>query len=218
MYRSRFGSSVSISGDGSIVAVGARDALDGFGVTTGAVYLYSMDSVYDGGGGTGIDGNISESLTDSIGVRGLATTTRATLLRELFGSESADDEYGASIALFRDGRRLVVGARSENNEQNGAIRIYERGEEDEGSDGVEDAANTNPASATTNSWTLMEKGLIHGQNPSERAGWAVSISSDGNGEFCTECRVVPFFSQSQGENTMLILYLFLTVVANGLSW
>jgi hypothetical protein len=87
VYRSRVGSSVSISGDGSTVAVGAKDALNENSVATGAVYLYSMNST--------------------------PTTTSATLLQELFGSESDDDEFGVAIALSRDGRRLVVGAGSE---------------------------------------------------------------------------------------------------------
>jgi hypothetical protein len=244
IYRSRFGSSVSVSADGRIFAVGAKDALNAGGVATGAVYLYSMDSVYDDGGDGGVGGN----LTGTIGTRGLATPTKATLLQELFGSEAADDEFGATIALSRDGSRLVVGSRSENNEQNGAIRIYQRGGEDEDADGVEDVSTTTDASATledgggvenatittdafdtgedgdevtnstnmvtkstnatdasgtrssrrwmqagsTNTWTLMAKGLIHGPDPSGRAGWAVSISSDGNGELCIECSCVLF--------------------------
>jgi hypothetical protein len=155
MYRSRFGSSVSVSGDGSIFAVGAKDAINENNIATGAVYLYSIDNINGDNG---------------IGVR----ATKATLLQELFGSETADDEYGASIALSQDGRRLVIGARSEDDEQNGAIRIYQRQEENE------------------DVWTISEKGIIHGQNPSERCGWAVSISSDGNGEIliCTEYRFV----------------------------
>ena len=87
VYRSRFGSLVSISGDGSTVAVGAKDAMNENSVATGAVYLYLMNST--------------------------STTTSSTLLQELFGSESDDDEFGVAIALSRDGRRLVVGAGSE---------------------------------------------------------------------------------------------------------
>ena len=306
MYRARFGSSVSVSADGSIFAVGAKDALNAYGVATGAVYLYSMeDSVYDAGGDSGIAGDISGNPTDTISTRGLATPTKATLLLELFGSEAADDEFGSAIALSRDGRRLVVGSRSENNEQNGAIRIYQRGEEDddgdgvadttattnasgtgedgdgvedyinttnstsigevgdgvenstnstnttnatstsEVGDGVEDSTNTTNATSTgedgdgvedstnttyvsgtvpsrrrtqagsTNSWTLMERGLIHGPNPSGRAGWAVSISSDGNGECSTECFRALFFCSQKEENTVLILLFFLVVVAMG---
>ena len=61
----------------------------------------------------------------------------------------------------------------------------------------------------------MERGLIHGHNPSGRAGWAVSISSDGNGECSTECFRALFFCSQKEENTVLILLFFLVVVAMG---
>ena len=104
---SRHGFSVAISGDGTIIAVGAKDATDEQGVglitASGAVYLYSMNAI-----------SASSSLaTDSL-----------TLLQVIYGGGSGD-EFGNAIALSNDGGRLVVGSRSEN-EQAGAMRIYQR--------------------------------------------------------------------------------------------
>ena len=106
------GFSVAISGDGTIIAVGAKDATDEQGVglitASGAVYLYSMNAI-----------SASSSLaTDSL-----------TLLQVIYGGViyggGSGDEFGNSIALSNDGGRLVVGSRSEN-EQAGAMRIYQR--------------------------------------------------------------------------------------------
>ena len=132
-----YGSSVSISGDGTVVAVGAKLAMNAARAATGAVYLYSMGS----------------------------SASELKLTQILYGSESADDEFGNALALSDDGTRLVVGARSEN-EQAGAIRIYEQ---------------------KGGTWELMKGGLVAGKNPEVRAGWAVSISADGNGERANKC-------------------------------
>ena len=88
----------------------------------------------------------------------------------LYG-QSSSNEYGNAIALSQDGNRLVVGSRSENG-HTGAMRIYQQ------NDGMAAGAATAAVS-----WSLMEGGLVSGQNPSERAGWSVSILADGNGEF-----------------------------------
>jgi len=101
----RYGSSVSISSDGSVVAVSAKDAKNEDGVDTGAVYLYSMSK------------------------EGEDNTTSLTLLQVLYG-ESSKDEFGNTVALSQDGSRLVVGSRGEN-DQMGAARIYEFEEREE---------------------------------------------------------------------------------------
>ena len=46
------------------------------------------------------------------------------------------------------------------------------------------SVNNNATLINSNSfaWSLMDGGVISGQNPSGRAGWAVSISADGNGK------------------------------------
>jgi len=142
---SRYGSSVAISGDGSLVAVGVTEAINGhMGEAAGAVYLYSLDT----------------STHESIGN---VSSTSASLMQVLYG-QSPMDEFGNAVALSQDGDRLVVGSRSEN-EQTGAMRVYHR-------DGA------NPSS----SWSLMEGGIVLGNFPAGRAGWSVSVSTDGNGE------------------------------------
>ncbi len=116
------------------MAVGAKLGANAAGTATGAVYLYKMAS---------------------------PTAKELTLIQVLYGSKNADDEFGNALALSNDGTRLVVGARSEN-EQTGAIRIYEQN--------------------GGGSWELMKGGLINGKNAGVRAGWAVSMSADGTGK------------------------------------
>ena len=118
------------------MAVGAKLGANAAGTATGAVYLYTMASP------------IAKELT---------------LVQVLYGSKNADDEFGNALALSNDGTRLVVGARSEN-EQTGAIRIYEQN------------------GGGSGSWELMKGGLVNGKNSGVRAGWAVSMSADGNGK------------------------------------
>ena len=136
----QYGSAVAISNDGRYVVVSAKDGMNEEGVDVGAVYIYSMD----------------RELSPPEEEEGL------TLLQVLYG-ESSKDEYGNALALSKDGHRLVVGSRSENN-QMGAIRIYQLDDND----------------GTSLTWTLMDGGVIKGEYPSERAGWSVSISPDGN--------------------------------------
>ena len=97
----QYGSAVAISNDGRYVVVSAKDGMNEEGVDVGAVYIYSMD----------------RELSPPEEEEGL------TLLQVLYG-ESSKDEYGNALALSHDGKRLVVGSRSENN-QMGAIRIYQ---------------------------------------------------------------------------------------------
>jgi len=86
---SQHGSSVAISGDGSLVAGGAKDAFqDRTNQKPGAVYLYSMD------------------MTDG-------STGSLTLLQTIYG-QSPGDEFGNANALSNGGNTLVVGSRSEN--------------------------------------------------------------------------------------------------------
>jgi len=149
---SRYGSSVAISGDGSLIAVGAKDATNDFGQATGAVYLYSSDNNF---------GNNSLSL-----------------LQVLYG-QSSSDEFGNAIALSHDGNRLVVGSRSEM-DQTGAMWIYQLDDDmaAASANATFASGNNNATSSPLKSWSLSD--VISGQNPSERAGWAVSISADGN--------------------------------------
>jgi hypothetical protein len=127
---SQFGYTSDCSADATLLVVGAKDALNEAGVKSGAVYLYSLVDFVD-------KETIPEPFT--------------TLYGTMFGSE-----FGNAVALSRDGKRLVVGSRSENDET-GAIRIY-------------DILGT----------TVTMKSEFLGTTPSGRAGWSVAISGDGN--------------------------------------
>ena len=143
---SHFGFSLAMSSDGSIVAVGAKDAQNELGVATGALYLYSLKQ---------------------------ADSSSLTLLHVLYG-RSYNSEFANAVALSNNGNRLVIGSRSESG-QAGATYIYQRDE----------AISSNVTTLITSStptWSFMEGGVISGQTPSGEAGWAVSISGDGNGE------------------------------------
>ena len=127
---SQFGYTSDCSADATLMVVGAKDALNEAGVKSGAVYLYSLVDFVD-------KETIPEPFT--------------TLYGTMFGGE-----FGNAVALSRDGKRLVVGSRSENDET-GAIRIY-------------DILGT----------TVTMKSEFLGTTPSGRAGWSVAISGDGN--------------------------------------
>mmetsp|Transcript_11211 Transcript_11211/g.22340 ORF Transcript_11211/g.22340 Transcript_11211/m.22340 type:complete len:2173 (+) Transcript_11211:96-6614(+) len=123
----RYGFSVAMSGDGNIIAVGAKDMTDVVLGEVGALHLYSME------------------------------TSPPSLLQTLV-NEYPNGEFGNSIGLSNDGSRLVVGARSEN-DQTGVVRVY-------GRDSV-------------GQFALL--GMpINGLSSGERAGWSVSISGDGS--------------------------------------
>ncbi len=129
---SLYGFSTAVSADMSVLAVGAANAIDVYGNNTGAVYLYNIDS------------SDAES--------------SPTLVQVLYGSY-ADDEFGNDVKLSDNGNRMVVAARSEN-EQEGAIRIYER------------------TPGTDGQWYIIR--TIVGAGAGFRAGWSVAISGDGN--------------------------------------
>ena len=105
---SLFGFAVDCSGDGSILAVGAKDALNEVGDDTGAVYLYSL-------------------IDFSKGIVAIETDDGSEIKPEPFTvlyGKVGGSEFGNAVALSTDGKVLVIGSRSENQEM-GAIRIYE---------------------------------------------------------------------------------------------
>ncbi|WP_370480293.1 T9SS type A sorting domain-containing protein [Tamlana flava] len=127
------GASVSLSADGSRVAIGARGN-DGNGDSSGQVRVFE----YDMG-------------TDSWNVLG----------NELFG-EAAGDWFGISVALSSDGNVMAAGAIYNDNvpSNSGQVRVFQY---DMG----------------TNMWN--QKGSdINGQANGDNMGGAVSLSSNGN--------------------------------------
>jgi hypothetical protein len=105
---SLFGFAADCSEDGSLLAVGAKDALNEVGVVTGAVFLYSL-----------VD--FSKGIPTPIDI--LQGDIKPEPFMVLYGKVGFS-EFGNAVALSRDGTRLVVGSRSENQEM-GAMRIYD---------------------------------------------------------------------------------------------
>ena len=127
---SKFGVSSSISGDGSLLAVGAKDANG-----TGAVYLYSLGSF--------ANGNVSSTESNDVA----PPAPFQILSGPVLGAE-----FGNSVALSRDGTRLVVGSHAENN-FTGAARIYQI---------VNDSVSL--------------QNTFSGQEPVAQTGWSVAVS------------------------------------------
>ncbi|MFT5723280.1 MAG: Flp pilus assembly pilin Flp [Bacteroidia bacterium] len=123
------GHSVSLSGDGSIVAIGAR-LNDGNGSLNGHVRIYKNVSGIWTQLGLDIDGEVTE------------------------------DESGQSVSLSSDGTTVAIGARL--NDGNGSVaghvRVYKN---------------------VSGAW--IQVGLdIDGEAAEDYSGWSVSLSSDGS--------------------------------------
>lgn len=104
------------------------------GEDTGAVYLYSLGSF------------ISSN----------ASSVEPPVPFEILYGPSPGGEFGSDVALSRDGTRLIVGSRAEN-ESTGAARIYQ---------------------IASDSFSLVDS--IEGREPGGQAGWSVAMSGDGN--------------------------------------
>ena len=122
------GASVSLSSDGTIVAIGAR-LNDANGNASGHVRVYQYDGSAWVQMGTDIDG------------------------------EATDDWSGNSVSLSDNGTIVAIGARlnDANGSNSGHVRVYEY---------------------TNDSWVQMGND-IDGEAASDYSGWSVSLSSDG---------------------------------------
>ncbi|MFN8723637.1 MAG: beta strand repeat-containing protein, partial [Rhodospirillales bacterium] len=105
-----FGSSVALSADGGRMAVGAPGDLGQGGVSgvnTGAVYLFTFTDTAFGGGalvgtvGKGYTGGKNVNVTDLV----------------------KGSDFGRSVALSSDGRRMAVGAPGDDS-QSGAVYLF----------------------------------------------------------------------------------------------
>ena len=138
------GGSVSLSSDGTIVAIGAIGN-DGGGSGAGHVRVYEYDGV--SGDADGINGWTQKG-------------------GDIDG-EAADDKSGWSVSLSSDGTTVAIGANGNDGGASGAghVRVYEY-------DGVSGDADG------INGWT-QKGGDIDGEAADDRSGDAVSLSSDG---------------------------------------
>ena len=125
------GSSVSISADGSIVAIGAYLANEGGQGDSGHVRVYQ----YDGAN------------WNQIG-------------QDIFGNAASNDHFGYSVSLSNDGSIFAAGARlsdANNNVDSGFVGVYQY-----------DGAN----------WIQLGSD-IYGEGVSDKSGHSVSLSSNG---------------------------------------
>jgi hypothetical protein len=180
------GRSVSLSSDGSIVAIGARENDDGTGTYAGHVRIYEWSGsawVQKGsdidGEGFGDDSGWSVSLSSdgsivAIGARhndGTASDAGHVRIYEWSGSawvqkgsdidgEAVADNSGWSVSLSSDGSIIAIGATGNDGSANGAghVRIYEW---------------------SGSAW--VQKGSdIDGEASADESGYSVSLSSDGS--------------------------------------
>ncbi len=124
------GWSVSLSSDGSRVAIGTRDADSPLFMTTGHVRIFE----FSGGSWTQLGANID--------------------------GEAAYDNSGWSVSLSSDGSRVAIGARGNDGggSDSGHVRIYE---------------------FSGGNWTQLGAD-IDGEADGDRSGYSVSLSSDGS--------------------------------------
>ncbi len=183
-----FGSSVSLSADGSILAVGAPDN-DGNGSDAGHVRIFENNGGTwsqlgqdidgeDGGDGFGTsvslsaDGNIvaigapynDDNASTSGHVRVYqynSSTGQWEQIGQDIDGENSGDVSGTSVALNDDGTVVVIGApnNDENGSKSGQVRVFEYN--------------------SSNSLWEQKGQSLYGENQYYDAGKSVSINSDG---------------------------------------
>lgn len=178
----KFGTSISINDDGSIVAIGAIDN-DANGENSGHVRIFeniegtwtqigqdingdevseqfgrSVSLSADGSivaiGANGSDGSITNAGQVSIYENNNGTWTQ--IGEDIYG-ESANDNSGYSISLSDDGSKVAIGAYKNGVHDKGHVRVYENIE---------------------GTWTQVGED-IDGEANDDQSGFAVSLSGDG---------------------------------------
>lgn len=183
----RFGESVSLSSDGSRVAIGASNN-DGTAGGAGHVRVYGWSGSSWSQIGSDIDGEAysdwsgesvslsGDGTTVAIGARGndggglgfLSGHTRVyrvsggvwTQLGSDIDGEAYGDKSGSSVSLSDDGNRVAIGATSNSTAINtaGHVRVFDW---------------------TGSAW-VQAGADIDGESSNDQSGWAVSLSGDGN--------------------------------------
>lgn len=181
------GWSVSLSGDGKVVAIGAKQNTNGNGVWAGHVRVYAwVDTVWQKLGDD-IDGDVkydqsgySVSLSRDGSVVAIGATNHNWSENYLFGQvrvfawnnaghwqklgddidgEALGDQSGCSVSLSGDGTVVAIGA------------VYNDGN-------GETAGHVKVCQWNTVHWQQLG-GDIDGEAPYDRSGWSVSLSGDG---------------------------------------
>ncbi len=152
-----FGSSVSLSGDGTKLAVGTPNDDDG-GKNRGAVYLYAV-----GGSGATWGSTVTQAVKLSDGAS-LSSGTVALNNR---------DWFGRGVSLSHDGTKLAVGAAFDDDGgyERGAVYLY--------TVGTSGAAGATWGSKVTQAAKLSDSHASVSLDHFDWFGWSVSLSGDG---------------------------------------
>ena len=208
---SRFGTSVSLSSDGTTVAVGAN----GYNINQGFVQVYKFNGATSTwtivGNGT-FYGTASSQVGSSVSLSSDGTTVAVGapsysnnqgLVQvykfngttwnivgngtDLSGTAAAVSSFGGSVSLSSDGSTVAVGAPFySNNDYQGFVQVYK-------------------FNGTT--WNIVGNGTLYGPGPlTSQFGRSVSLSSDGT----TVAVGAPSYSNNQG---LVQVYKF-----NGTTW
>ena len=166
------GHSVSLSADGTIVAIGAPKHDETGKNNAGHVRIYK----YTPPSGTTGTGTTGTGTTASGG-------TGWTQLGEDLNGDASRDESGYSVSLSADGKIVAIGAPKHNGdgplhtkEDIGQVRIYEYTAPSSGT-GTGTTGTGTTASGGTGWKPLGEE--IEGKARNDWSGWSVSLSSDG---------------------------------------
>jgi FG-GAP repeat len=149
-----FGTSVTLSGDGSTLAVSARNE----------------DSA-----ATGIDGNQVDNSVGSAGAVYVFTREDTTWSQEAYvkaSNTAAEQSFGVSAALSSDGATLAVGAFEEGSPATGI-----GGDQADQSAGQAGAVYVFTRGETT--WSQQVYVKASNTNPLDQFGWSLALSGDG---------------------------------------
>ena len=184
------GHSVSLSANGTRVAIGAYNRSNNNGLYSGSVRVYECNGTAWGQLGLDIDGKAqydysgrsvslsadgtrvaigaynnsdSGSSSGSVRVYEWNNTTSLWVQRgEDINGEAAGDNSGWSVSISADGTILAIGTRfnsNSNGSNSGSVRVWEW-------------------NSTTSLWVQRGED-INGEAASDNSGWSVSLSADG---------------------------------------
>ena len=167
------GQSVSLSADGTTVAIGAPRN-DGNGTSSGHVRVYKIGNEFEkiisnlkiadtnnNSNLTALDGVVDELIYDTSFAVDLTKNDWRQVGADINGV-AADDDTGYSVSLSKNGKTMAIGARYNDakGSDSGHVRVY-----------VRDPNNAN-------NWNQLG-GDIEGEAAGDESGYSVSLSGDG---------------------------------------
>jgi hypothetical protein len=150
-----FGYSVSLSSDGSRLAVGVR---------------------YEDSNATGVGGDQTNDSADNSGAVYVFARTGPTWAQEAYikaSNTGASDGFGISVSLSSDGSRLAVGAAEEDSNATGIGGVQTN-------DGASEAGAVYVFARTGLTWAQEAYVKASNTGANDQFGWSVSLSSDGS--------------------------------------